>query len=203
MSLAVQAKLLRVLEEGTFERLGGTETLRVRVRLLATTNVDLGSLVEGGRFREDLYYRLNVVHVRVPPLRERRDDVLPLAKHFLARYRELYDRPGLDFDDEVRELFLSYPWPGNVRELDHVVERACLIAKEGRIGVGDLPLAPMTREEDILERAAEERMTLEQLEAAYIRRVLQLVGGKKGEAARILGIHRKTLLEKRRRFGID
>jgi DNA-binding NtrC family response regulator len=203
LSPSVQAKLLRILEEGTFERLGGTETLRADVRLVATTNVDLSSLVKAGRFREDLFYRLNVVQVRVPPLRDRREDILPLAEHFLARYRDLHARPAAAFDEEARELFLSYPWPGNVRELEHVVERAVLLARGERIGVSDLPLAPMTREEHLLDRAVERRMTLEELEAAYIRRVLQLTGGKKGEAARILGIHRKTLLEKRRRHKLE
>jgi DNA-binding NtrC family response regulator len=175
----------------------------VDVRVIAATRRDLEGLVSEGAFRQDLFFRLNVFFVRVPPLRERRDDILPLARHFLRKYAALYGRQEVGLSGEAKHLLVSYRWPGNVRELENVLERAAVLVREGTIGAEELPPQLMASEEDLLEAALRDRMSLEELSAAYIRRVLRLAGGNKSKAAKILGINRKTLLEKRRRFGID
>jgi DNA-binding NtrC family response regulator len=139
LSADIQAKLLRVLQEREFERLGGTRTLQADVRVVAATHRDLGQAIADGSFREDLYYRLNVVSIRVPPLRERREDLAMLLDHFLARHADESGRPGLRFGDPARDLMLRYDWPGNVRELSNAVERAVVLADGDEIVVGDLP----------------------------------------------------------------
>ena len=137
MSANTQAKILRVLQEHEFERLGGTRTIRVDVRLIAATNRDLPSMVEAGTFREDLYYRLNVVTIRVPPLRERKEDIAPLVRHFVEKYRRRY-KGGLDrVPDDVMERFHAYDWPGNVRELENLVRRL-VVLKEPAMVLGEL-----------------------------------------------------------------
>ncbi len=136
---AMQAKLLRVLEERTFERLGGTETLRMDARLMALTNTDLTKAVAAGRFREDLFFRLNVLGIFVPPLRERRGDIAPLAAHFLARLAPVHGRPDAVFDPAALRLLDSYAWPGNARELKNAVEHALVFAKEPILRPEDFP----------------------------------------------------------------
>ncbi|HEU5182117.1 MAG TPA: sigma-54 dependent transcriptional regulator [Candidatus Polarisedimenticolia bacterium] len=198
----LQGKLLRVVQERSFERLSGDETIQVDIRLIASSGADLEAAARDGSFRKDLYYRLNVIALRLPALRERPDDIQLLADAFLEEAASRHSRGALRFDSETRELLRYYPWPGNVRELKNVVERAVIAATGTAIGPGDLPLSASDRTEAILRAATSEMLTLDRLEAAYIREVLRTTRGNKTEAARILGINRKTLLEKRKRYGI-
>ena len=140
MSLSIQAKVLRVIQEREFERLGGERTIKVDVRMLVATNKDLRALIEEGKFREDLYYRINVVHLHLPPLRERRDDIMPLAEFFLKRFSAHFSRPINGFSPGAKRLLLNYPWPGNVRELENIIERAVLMAEGDIIEEKDLAI---------------------------------------------------------------
>jgi DNA-binding NtrC family response regulator len=198
---ALQAKLLRVVEERSFERLGGTRTLEVDVRFVASSNLDLALAVREGRFREDLYHRLNVVTLKLAPLRERREDVLPLALSFLAREREAGATRASGLEPETAELLRGYPWPGNVRELRAIVERAALVTAEGLVPPQALP-PQLLAQPSTLWAGRERRPSLKDVEQAYIRYVLDSVDGSQTRAAAILGISRKALWEKRRRFGI-
>jgi DNA-binding NtrC family response regulator len=196
----LQAKLLRVVEERRFERVGGTRTLEVDVRFVASSNVPLAEAVRSGRFREDLFHRLNVVRLELPPLRTRLDDVLPLALAFLAKEREAGTTAATGFGTETAALLRGYLWPGNVRELRAVVERAALTAKAGLVEKDALP--PQLLEQPQTLWAGERRPRLRDVEQAYVRYVLDAVGGNQTKAAAVLGISRKALWEKRRRFGI-
>ncbi|HEX7313180.1 MAG TPA: sigma-54 dependent transcriptional regulator [Pyrinomonadaceae bacterium] len=189
-----QAKLLRVIERREFERLGGRRTVRVDARLLALTNVDLDDAVKRRAFREDLFYRLNVVRIHVPPLRERREDVAPLAEKFLATYAAKHGRPARRFDAAALAALGLYDFPGNVRELANVVERAVIVSDGGEVGAKDLPEAVLASAGSRARR--ERRPTLAELEADYIREVLAASRGNKSEAARVLGISRKNLYER-------
>jgi DNA-binding NtrC family response regulator len=201
LSPELQAKLLRVVDERSFERLGGTRTLEVDVRFVASSNLDLAQAVREGRFREDLFHRLNVVPLTLAPLRERREDVLPLALSFLAREREAGVTRASGLTPETAELLRGYRWPGNVRELRAVVERAALLTAEGLIPAQALP--PQVLEQpSTLWVGRDRRPTLKDVELAYIRYVLDSVAGSQTRAAAVLGISRKALWEKRRRFGI-
>jgi DNA-binding NtrC family response regulator len=192
MSSAMQVKLLRVLQEKEVCMVGATRPRTVDVRILAATNKDLPSLVARGTFREDLYYRLNVIAIDLPPLRERGDDLLHLINHFSAKYAADADRPVPRFTDEALRLLRSYHWPGNVRELENVIQRLVFMTDGDVIGAPDLP--SLMRCID-LGRSGFGR-TLAEVEAEYIRNVLASVGGNKTTAASILGIDRKTLREK-------
>ncbi len=198
---AMQAKLLRVVEERSFERVGGTRTIEVDVRFVASSNVDLAQAVRNGRFREDLFHRLNVVPLRLPPLRNRREDIVPLAESFLASERERGSTEASGFATETADLLRGYLWPGNVRELRALVERAALMTPSGEVAPGALP-------PNVLEQPAtlwagrERRPTLKEVELAYIRYVLEAVKGNQTRAAKLLGISRKALWEKRRRYGL-
>ena len=140
MSASTQAKILRVLQEHEFERLGGTRTIRVDVRLIAATNRDLSAMVAAGQFREDLYYRLNVVSVETPPLRERKEDILPLAMHFIRRFGSELKKRLDGLDNDAQKLLVRYNWPGNIRELENAIERAALLAETAMITASDLRL---------------------------------------------------------------
>jgi DNA-binding NtrC family response regulator len=201
LSLALQAKLLRVVEERCFERVGGTRTIEVDVRFVSSTNVDLGQAVGAGRFREDLFHRLNVVPLRVPPLRERREDIAPLAELFLGRERARGTTLAQGFAPEAMEALKGYPWPGNVRELRSVVERSCLDAAGDHVPRRALPPAILEKP-SALWAGRERRPSLRDVEQAYIRFVLDETGGSQTRTASVLGISRKALWEKRRRFGI-
>jgi len=197
----LQAKLLRVVEERRFERVGGTQTLEVDVRFVASANVDLAEAVRAGRFREDLFHRLNVVPLRLAPLRNRREDMLPLAEAFLARERGRGATAASGFSPEAAEILKGYLWPGNVRELRSVVERAALLVPAGE--VPPLALPPQLAEQPAtLWAGRDRRPTLKDVEQAYVRWVLDAVGGSQTRAAAVLGISRKALWEKRRRYGI-
>jgi two-component system NtrC family response regulator len=201
LSLALQAKLLRVVEERSFERLGGTRTIEVDVRVVSSSNVDLREAVGAGRFREDLFHRLNVVPLKLPPLRNRREDILPLAELFLLRERERATTKAKGFDPEAAQALRGYLWPGNVRELRSVVERAALYAAGEAILPAALP-GFILEQPSTLWAGRDRRPTLKDVQQAYIRYVLDQVGGSQTRAAAILGISRKALWEKRRRFGI-
>jgi len=198
---ALQAKLLRVVEERRFERLGGTRTIDVDVRFVASANVDLAEAVRSGRFREDLYHRLNVVPLRLPPLRERREDILPLAELFLGRERERGTTAATGLAPETSDLLRGYLWPGNVRELRSTIERAALLTAGELVAPSALP-AHVLEQPATLWAGRERRPTLKEVEIAYIRCVLDAVGGNQTRAAAVLGISRKALWEKRRRYGI-
>jgi two-component system NtrC family response regulator len=201
LSLALQAKLLRVVEERRFERLGGTRTLEVDARFVSSSNADLRQAVQAGSFREDLLHRLNVVPLLLPPLRSRREDVVPLAEMFLARERERGTTAARGFAPEVLEALRGYPWPGNVRELKTTVERAALYASGDTVGMAALP--PQVLEQPAsLWAGRDRRPSLREVEQAYIRYILEQVAGSQTRAAAILGISRKALWEKRRRYGI-
>jgi DNA-binding NtrC family response regulator len=196
-----QAKLLRVIERREFERLGGRRTVRVDARLVALTNVDLDDAVRRRAFREDLFYRLNVVRIHLPPLRERREDVAPLAEKFLSAYAAKHGRPARRLDAAALGALGLYDFPGNVRELANVVERAVIVSDGREVGAKDLPEA--VRAAATLGARRERRPTLAELEADYIREVLAASRGNKSEAARVLGISRKNLYERLAREGKD
>ena len=197
ISAKMQVQLLRVLQEGEIRRVGGTDTIKVDVRVVAATNRDLKQEAQAGRFREDLLYRLQVVTVRVPPLRERKGDIALLVRHFLARHAERLGRPVPRVAPEVLEALASYDFPGNVRELAHAMERATLLAREGVVTPHDLPPEVatnwQTRSTNGPGGLAEDWPTLAVLDRRYIDRVLSRTGGNKTRAAEVLGIDRRTL----------
>jgi len=200
----IQSKLMRVLEEHTFERLGGAETLHLDARLIALTNASLPQLISAGRFREDLYFRLNVVSIQLPPLRERRADILPLAESLLARLAPVHGRARAQFSAEARQALVAYAWPGNIRELKNVIERALVFGKsKGEVlELDDLP-------ENVRAAlagpglAVSRLQSLEDIEKAAIIATLEATRYKITKAAEILGISRKTLLDKRKRYGLE
>jgi len=206
MSLAMQAKLLRVLQEMEFTRVGGEELIKVDVRLIAATNKNLAEEIQEGRFREDLYYRLNVVNLEVPPLRERREDVPLLAQHFLAHFSKKNRKSLKGFTPQAMDRMLKYQWPGNVRELMNAVERAVVLSRYEYIDVSDLPFALQEVEPSgqatNMQRAIPAGVPLEEVEKATILKTLEATGGNKSEAARRLGITRKTLQKKLKKYGV-
>jgi two-component system, NtrC family, response regulator AtoC len=196
----LQAKLLRVLEERTFERLGGTEALRVDARLMALTNTDLNKAVAEGRFREDLFFRLNVLAIVVPPLRDRRADIAPLASHFVARLSPVHGRPYASLDPAAMRLLEGHAWPGNVRELKNAIEHALVFATESVLQPEDFP--EILRAAGNALHASNALQSLESLEREAVKTTLEETRYKIGQAAKILGISRKTLLEKRKKYGL-
>jgi transcriptional regulator with PAS, ATPase and Fis domain len=198
LPVEAQAKLLRVIEEREFERLGGRRTIKVDARLVALTNVDLDDAVRRRAFREDLFYRLNVVRLKVPPLRERREDIEKLALEFVKTYALKHGRDVTGVTPEALAILKSYEFPGNVRELANTIERGVIVAGDALIQVEDLPEA--LRAAALMGERAGRRQTLEELEADYINETLKAVGGNKSEAARTLGISRKNLYEKLARY---
>jgi two-component system response regulator HydG len=192
-----QVDLLRVLQEHTLERLGGQETISLDVRVVAATNKDLEECVQRRTFREDLYYRLNVIPIRIPPLRDRPDDIAPLAYHFLKRFAERMGKRVEAFSTAAIDALTRFPWPGNVRQLENVVERAVVLARLKTIDVGDLP-------NDIVNLSAVRAQVdnLETLERETIARVLGETGHNMVQAARRLGISRTTLYSKIRKHGL-
>ncbi|HNR31096.1 MAG TPA: sigma-54 dependent transcriptional regulator, partial [Candidatus Hydrogenedentes bacterium] len=193
-SASMQVKLLRVLQDKEVCMVGSSRPRKVDVRILAATNKDLLALVTKGAFRKDLFYRLNVITIALPPLRERGDDILLLANHFAQRYAAELGRPQPRFSEQAMAVLKNYDWPGNVRELENVVQRLVLMTDGEIIHVPDLP--PLMRF-SALTRTGLDR-TLAEVEAEYVSNVLASVGGNKTRAAEILGIDRKTLREKLR-----
>ena len=191
----LQAKLLRVLQERRFERVGGTRTIEVDVRIVAATNCDLAAEMQVGRFREDLYHRLAVFPLRIPPLRERLGDIIPLADTLLARISRQLGRPALALDDDARARLVAYGWPGNVRELGNVLERAAILSEGSTIGA-DLILTGPTAASFKLPGVAAAGEKLEDLEREAIRHMLALTGGNRKQTAARLGIGLRTLYDK-------
>ncbi|MBI2215708.1 MAG: sigma-54-dependent Fis family transcriptional regulator [Candidatus Rokubacteria bacterium] len=201
----LQAKLLRVIQEREIERVGSMHTIKLDVRFIAATNVDLKQAVAQGTFREDLYYRLNVVPIHVPPLRERREDIPVLVDHFVDRYSRRFGRPVTGVSPEALGVMRDYPWPGNVRELQNVIERLVGLADGPVIGVDDLPFDLMfpdcrAKLKDVENLPLKE--ATEEFERQIILRVLERVGWNQSEASRILGVHRNSLKVKLERWGI-
>ena len=192
MSLKVQVKLLRVLEKGEFERVGGEKTLKVDVRLITATNRNLEKEVSEGRFREDLFYRLNVITIHLPSLRERREDIPILSNFFIIKYTKKYKKEIKGFTPEAMESLCAYHWPGNVRELENVVERAIVLCKKNTISVDHLPGNVVPDKDDMSVIKIPVGISLKEAEKEIIQKTLQMTRGSKKEAARILSIsHRK------------
>jgi len=205
MSLAMQVKLLRVLQEREITRVGGEEPIKVDVRIITATNRDLLQEIHGGRFREDLYYRLNVVALSMPPLRERREDIPLLAQHFLEMFSEKNRKQLKGFTPQAMDRLLKYNWPGNVRELMNAVERGVVLSTSEYLDEEELPLILDDRTlpgEIFSEDAIKMEMPLDEVEKATILRTLDLTGGNKSEAARRLGITRRTLHKKLKLYGV-
>ncbi|MGB7190205.1 MAG: sigma-54 dependent transcriptional regulator [Acidobacteriaceae bacterium] len=192
-----QAKLLRVLETGELERVGSSKTRRVDVRVLSATNADLHSELEAGRFRPDLLFRLNTVEIHLPPLRERREDIPPLAAYFLARYAQRYRKPVSGLDSAAVQAMLQHSWPGNVRELDHTLERAVLMARGPQIEAADLGLNSARAAAPTLDE-----MSLESVESILIRKALARAAGNVSHAADALGLSRGALYRRMEKYGI-
>lgn len=192
-----QAKLLRVLESGEVERVGSSRSRRVNVRVLSATNTDLPAACQAGQFREDLLFRLNTVEVRVPPLRERREDIALLGAHFLARYAARYRRPVQRFDPAALQAMMQYSWPGNVRELEHTIERAVLMSRTPEIQPADLSLSsPRAQTQNL------EDLSLEAVEAVLVRKALQRFQGNVSQAAEALGLSRGALYRRMEKYGL-
>ncbi|HWW74500.1 MAG TPA: sigma-54 dependent transcriptional regulator, partial [Pyrinomonadaceae bacterium] len=195
----LQPKLLRVLETGEFERVGSSQTRRVDVRVLSATNSDLKEESAQGRFRQDLFFRLNTVEIHLPPLRERPEDIPALASHFLSRHAQRYRKELRGFDPSALEVMRSYAWPGNVRELDHVVQRAVLLARTDEVKPADLGLQAARGEGG--ERRLEE-MSLEEVERLLIQKALKRFGGNVSQAAETLGLSRSALYRRMQKYDI-
>ncbi len=210
LSPGLQAKLLRVLEEKSFRRVGGTRDLRVAVRIVAATNRDLDAEVEAGRFRRDLYFRLKVIPILIPPLRDRPEDLEPLARKFLGHFRKEFRKDVSDIEPAALQAFQRYPWPGNVRELRNAVERAVLLAEGGLVRRADLP-------REIVGGADERRhgvpatifllppegLVLEELERDLVRQALERAKGNRSQAARFLGLNRDQIRYRIEKFGFE
>ena len=198
MSGNIQVHLLRVLEEKEFTRVGGNEPIKVDVRVISATNKDLKRAIANGEFREDLYYRLNVVTIELPPLRERKEDIPLLAQHFLNKFALENDKEVTGFSPEATKSLLDYDWPGNVRELENAVERGVILAKGSLVTVADLP-----QESASLARSVPIGRALREVERNHILSVLNGTGGNYSEAARVLGITRMTLYNKAREYSLN
>ena len=199
MAQAAQAKVLRVLQDGSIERIGGHQTLTVDVRLIAATNKDLLHEMQAGHFREDLFYRINVVQIAMPALRERPQDIDLLANHFFHHYCQLFKKNLRGIDDEVMKWLRSYSFPGNVRELKNLIERAVILETADRITMQSIPSLQMHQKSS---KPALRKRQLHEIEKQHIEQVLAETGYNKSAAARVLGIARKTLREKMERYGI-
>lgn len=208
LSLDLQVKLLRVLQERKFERVGGSEPLSVDLRVVAATNQDLSRLVEEGKFREDLFYRLNVVQVEIPPLRERREDIPLLVSHFVEKISQENDIPRKEFSQDALNYLIGYEWPGNIRQLQNVLERCIVMVPGTKVGVDDLP--PEIRDEDSQFKSAVDLLpvelnladTLDRIEAALIRRALIRADFVQAHAAELLGISRSLMQYKLKKYNI-
>jgi len=207
---SIQVKLLRFLGERTFERVGGSKTLVADVRLVAATNKDLAQLVQQGKFREDLYFRLKVVEIHMPPLRERKGDILLLAAAFLREFAKENNKPVLELSDEAREALLQYHWPGNVRELRTAIEHAVVLCHGSKITLRDLPAsvrgpkdtlqAPASTQNNLLEAP---NLTVKEAEKQLMIRALEETGGNRAKAARKIGMSRRTFYRKLKAYGLE
>jgi DNA-binding NtrC family response regulator len=198
ISATQQARLLRVLQMGELERVGSSRTQRVDVRIIAATNADLRAEVEAGRFREDLLFRLNTIELALPPLRDRREDIVPLATHFLRQHVGHHAKPDLRVGDAATQALLAHPWPGNVRELEHTIERAVLMAASSEIEISDLGLHGAPSDSG----AGISLLTLEQAERQLIERALRRFDGNVSQAARQLGLSRSAFYRRLKAHGL-
>ena len=198
LPLMLQAKLLRAIQEREIRRVGSTKSVAVDVRIIAATNLNLAEEVKAKHFREDLYYRLNVIEIRLPPLRERRDDIPLLVESFLRKCAKSNRKPMEGISESALALLIDYPWPGNVRELENIIERAVTLARGEKIMPEDLPTTVQGSRGDrkVLDNAAERTLPLQEVEWEYIKKILEKTGGNKYQAAHTLGIDRKTLYRK-------
>jgi transcriptional regulator with PAS, ATPase and Fis domain len=199
--LETQVKLLRVLESQEFERLGGKETLKVDVRIISATNQDLEKKIREKSFREDLYYRLNVISLLIPPLRERKEDILLLADHFIRKANLKCGRKVKGITPEVKDIILSYDWPGNVRELENVIERGVVLSRTDVIDKNDLPYFGLIKSQEI--PAPSLVLSLKEMENNHILKTLLKTDWNLNKSAELLGIHRNTLRLKMREYGIE
>ncbi len=201
MPLAMQVKLLHVLQERQVIRVGGTAPIDLDIRIIAATNRNLTELVENGAFREDLFYRLNVVSIRLPRLADRRDDIPLLVAHFIDKFNMAFGKDVRRVSPQVQELLFHYDYPGNVRELENIIQRAVALADGEEIKIGDLPARLQRLATEGL--GTGELLTLEELEKRHIRKVLEATGYNRNQASRILGIPRTTLWRRMKRYGLD
>jgi DNA-binding NtrC family response regulator len=206
ISPEIQVKLLRVIQEREFRRLGSLETIQVDVRIIAATNTDLQAAVRQGTFRDDLYYRLNVIVVKIPPLRERTEDIPLLSKHFIKKYGEENQREGLILEPAALKILMEYPWPGNVRELENVIERAVVLSLRNSITPDLFPLNLTTPYPEMSNRFAEDSTSLKERVASFEKTIilaaLEKTGWNQKKAAKLLSVNATTLSEKLKRFKI-
>ena len=213
MSVNLQAKLLRVLQEMEFERVGGKDRVKVHARIMAATNKDLKLMVKEGRFRDDLYYRLNIVAINLPPLRTRRQDIPPLIDYLLSKINLDLHKKIVGVSGEMMDKFMTYNWPGNIRELENLLVRACVVAKGQVLGVGDFPelgkdeTSVLTQKDEMADVFKPEEpgkfLTLDQVEERYIRKIIKETDKNKGEICETLGISRPTFERKLEKYGIS
>jgi len=208
MNQTVQAKLLRLIEQKTFRRMGGLKDIKVDVRIIAATNKDLKRLKDEGKFREDLFYRINVVNIKIPPLRERREDILPLTKYFVQKYNEEFHKNVQRISKGVEDFLKGYDWPGNVRELKNVIERAMILGDGDTLLMEHLPieiLGQASKFGGVIEgiRIPPEGISLEKVEEALVRQALKITNGNQTKAAKLLDISRDALRYRMQKFGIE
>jgi DNA-binding NtrC family response regulator len=197
MPALLQAKLLRVIDEREVRPLGDTNSYPVDVRVISSTNRNIQPAIQEGHFREDLYYRLKVIDIELPPLRERREDIPLLVQHFISKFGQRQKKTISGISEDALEVLLNYPWPGNVRELENVIQRATTLSQHETILPEDMPASMVEKaEENLVEKALQKKYTMDELEKEYIKRVITEVGGNKSKAAEILGFDRKTLYRK-------
>lgn len=201
MDVALQAKLLRVLQERTIKPVGSSQSKPIDVRVIAATHKDLKKSIANQTFREDLYYRLSVIPIVMPPLRHRSEDIPLLAHHFLQKYSALNNRKVLNFTQDGLRKLMSFTWPGNVRELENMVERLVVLARGNQIDAHDIPSSEQSSGEQFFGKSTTDLPTLEELEKRYIEFILEKTGGKKEKASQILGINRRTLYRKEKDYG--
>jgi DNA-binding NtrC family response regulator len=207
LNLHLQAKLLRFLETHTFKRVGGLKDIHVDIRVIAATNQDLEEACEEGKFRKDLYYRLNVCPVFIPPLRERKCDIIPLTQQFISHYNSKFRKDIKNLAAEVEKLFMEYDWPGNVRELKNAVERAMIFEEESQITTKNLPIpltkSPAESSHRITDKLALSGLSLEEMEKELLKEALNKAGGNQSQAAKLLKITRDTLRYKIKKYGLN
>jgi two-component system response regulator HydG len=199
MPLEAQTRLLRVLQSGEFMPVGGRTPIKANLRIIAATHRDLRQLIAQGLFREDLFYRINVIHIEVPPLRARASDILLVAQHYLEHFAIHLEKKVTGIDPTAADKLLAYPWPGNVRELQNCIERAVALCRHGEISAEDLPEKVRLHKRShllVVSSNPSELVTMEEVERRYVLRVIEAVGGNKTLAAKILGFDRKTLYRK-------
>jgi two-component system response regulator AtoC len=206
ISLNMQLKLLRVLQEGEFERVGGTETIRVDVRIIAATNKNLEHAMEDGSFRQDLYYRLNVIPIVVPPLRERKDDIKYLVYHFVEKFNKIYARNIVNIEPRALELMENYSFPGNIRELENLIERILVLSKDTVVSLKDLPdyiLGSMPKTEHNMDLSQGLTNLTDDFEKMVILKALKENDYNKQQTAKVLNINRTTFMSKLKKYNIN